>query len=188
MSDLVGNPGPVFSQRGSYCFIARLPVCQLFLLYKPIKVGFTGRMKFILCRIHKSTIDLVSDLWICSPQQIVQLQDNKTTGIYSQTTNRHVHSDCSSLITEKDHLKSRILGVYVCLCVPWWLYKCHRTFVVCRWMWYDWVVYASACVLRRWHALKNWIIVRKRCAGSTSLSLPELTVRLMLWGRIYRHH
>ena len=25
--------------------------------------------------------------------------------------------DCSSLITEKDHLKSRILGIYVCLCV-----------------------------------------------------------------------
>ena len=28
-----------------------------------------------------------------------------------------VLNDCSSLITEKDHLNSRILGVYVCLCV-----------------------------------------------------------------------
>ena len=26
-------------------------------------------------------------------------------------------NDCSSLITEKDHLNSCILGVYVCLCV-----------------------------------------------------------------------
>ena len=31
--------------------------------------------------------------------------------------------DCSSLITEKDHLKSRILDVCVCLCVRYWLYK-----------------------------------------------------------------
>ena len=28
-----------------------------------------------------------------------------------------IHHDCSSLITEKDHLNSYILGIYVCLCV-----------------------------------------------------------------------
>ena len=37
---------------------------------------------------------------------------NQSQGLPYYTSN-----DCSSLITEKDHLKSYILGLYVCLCV-----------------------------------------------------------------------